>query len=128
MNQERGTRVDSISDEAMQHLCAYGWPGNVRELENLMERMTVLRVEGEITPDDLPASHRNAASTDPTVPRLSSEGLSFRDVVDRVETDLIVQALEQTHGNKNKAAQLLGLNRTTLLEKIKKKGLADPPE
>ena len=128
MNQERGTRVDSISDEAMQHLCAYGWPGNVRELENLMERLTVLRGEGEITPEDLPASHRIAASTDPTVPRLSSEGLSFRDVVDRVETDLIVQALEQTHGNKNKAAQLLGLNRTTLLEKIKKKGLADPPE
>jgi DNA-binding NtrC family response regulator len=46
--------------------------------------------------------------------------------VDRFETDLILQALEQTHWNKNKAAQLLGLNRTTLIEKIKKKGLADP--
>jgi DNA-binding NtrC family response regulator len=128
MNQERGTRVDSISDEAMQRLCTYSWPGNVRELENLIERLTVLRGEGEITPEDLPASHRSAASVDATVPRLSTDGLSFRDVVDRVETDLIVQALEQTHGNKNKAAQLLGLNRTTLLEKIKKKGLADPLE
>ena len=128
MNQERGTRVDSISDEAMQRLCSYSWPGNVRELENLIERLTVLRGEGEITPEDLPASHRSAAPVDATVPRLSPDGLSFRDVVDRVETDLIVQALEQTHGNKNKAAQLLGLNRTTLLEKIKKKGLADPLE
>jgi DNA-binding NtrC family response regulator len=112
----------------MQLLCSYRWPGNVRELENLIERLTVLRGEGEITPEDLPASHRSVAPVDATVPRLSPDGLSFRDVVDRVETDLIVQALEQTHGNKNKAAQLLGLNRTTLLEKIKKKGLADPLE
>jgi len=52
-------------------------------------------------------------------------GLSFRDVVDDFEADLIRQALEQTQWNKNRAAQLLGLNRTTLLEKIKKKGL-DP--
>jgi len=62
------------------------------------------------------------------VPQLSAAGIAFRDVVDRFETDLILQALEQTQWNKNKAAQLLGLNRTTLIEKIKKKGLADPSE
>ena len=57
------------------------------------------------------------------MPQLPASGLSFRNVVDDFETDLILQALEQTHWNKNKAARLLGLNRTTLLEKIKKKGL-----
>ncbi|NQZ96330.1 MAG: hypothetical protein HRU01_07465, partial [Myxococcales bacterium] len=58
-------------------------------------------------------------------PELSPEGLSLRDVTDRFETDLILKALEKTHWNKNRAAKLLGLNRTTLIEKIKKKGLED---
>ena len=128
MNQERGTKIDSISDEAMARLCTYEWPGNVRELENLMERLTVLRGEGEIRVADLPAAfHRNSVPV-LRVPQVSSGGIAFRDVVDRFETDLILQALEQTHWNKNKAAQLLGLNRTTLIEKIKKKGLADPTD
>ena len=60
-------------------------------------------------------------------PRLPGSGIPFNDVVDRFETDLILQALEQTHWNKQRAAALLGLNRTTLLEKIKKKGLEPPP-
>ncbi len=51
------------------------------------------------------------------------EGLDFRAVMDRVESDLIRQALEITRGNKNRAAQLIGLNRTTMLEKMKKKGV-----
>jgi DNA-binding NtrC family response regulator len=129
MNQERGTRIDAIADETMELLCAYDWPGNVRELENLIERLTVLRGEGELRASDLPASFRErAGAREMHAFRLGPGGLDFRDVVDRVETDLIRQALEQTHWNKNKAAQLLGLNRTTLIEKIKKKGLVLPPD
>jgi DNA-binding NtrC family response regulator len=123
MHQERGTRVDSISDEALALLCRHDWPGNVRELENLIERLSVLRGEGEIRVEDLPANLRGRPSVPLAAPSLPESGLDFREVVDRFESELIRQALEQTQGNKNRAAQLLGLNRTTLLEKIKKKGL-----
>ena len=126
MNQERGTKIDSISDDAMERLCGYEWPGNVRELENLMERLTVLRGEGEIHAADLPAAFHQDSAPALHVPQVSPSGIAFRDLVDRFETDLILQALERTHWNKQKAAQLLGLNRTTLIEKIKKKGLTDP--
>jgi DNA-binding NtrC family response regulator len=111
----------------MNYLVDYHWPGNVRELENLMERLIILRGEGEITPDDLPDQVR--ARRDPSLRQqeLPATGLSFKEAVDELECHLILQALERTHWNKNKAAQLLGLNRTTLLEKIRKKGL-EPPE
>jgi transcriptional regulator with PAS, ATPase and Fis domain len=123
MHQERGTRVDSISEEAMALLCRHDWPGNVRELENLMERLSVLRGEGEIRIEDLPANLRERPAVALAAPSVPETGLDFREVVDQFESELIRQALEQTQGNKNRAAQLLGLNRTTLLEKIKKKGL-----
>jgi len=57
------------------------------------------------------------------VPNLGPGGIDFNEVIDRVETKLILQALDKTGWNKNQAARLLGLNRTTLIEKIKKKGL-----
>ncbi|HBZ70298.1 MAG TPA: DNA-binding response regulator [Deltaproteobacteria bacterium] len=117
-----------ITAQAVDQLCAYDWPGNVRELENLMERLAILRGEGQISVEDLPRSIRDRVS-EPSfaAPRVPASGLPFNEVVDRFEADLIRQALEHTHWNKNRAAQLLGLNRTTLLEKMKKKGL-DAPE
>ena len=123
-NHEKGTRIEGISEDAMKLLVNYPWPGNVRELENLIERVTVLRQEGEIEAEDLPSSFHTSPERAPFSPRVSQEGISFNEVVGELETDLILQALEQTHWNKNRAAQLLGLNRTTHLEKIKKKGLA----
>jgi DNA-binding NtrC family response regulator len=122
---ERERKVDGISPEALECLCAHSWPGNVRELENLIERLVVMRGEGRLELEDLPQSVRGAAGAplSPAAPTLPPSGLSFHDAVNRLETDLIVQALERTRGNKNQAARLLGLNRTTLLEKIKKKGL-----
>jgi DNA-binding NtrC family response regulator len=122
---EKSTGPCSVSPAAMARLAAYDWPGNVRELENLVERLVILRGEGEIDVDDLPPELREtrpAVAT--TAPEVPAEGLSFNEVVEQLETDLIRQALERTHWNKNRAAQLLGLNRTTLLEKIKRKGLA----
>ena len=129
-SQERGSKVDTLSREAMDVLCSYGWPGNVRELENLIERLVVLSSEGEIGIEDLPPALRAGGlrigdGRPISAPELSPEGLSLRDVTDRFETDLILKALEKTHWNKNRAAKLLGLNRTTLIEKIKKKGLED---
>jgi DNA-binding NtrC family response regulator len=104
----------------------HDWPGNVRELENLIERLLVLRGQGEVALADLPPALRAGGSALAASPaeRLPQTGVAFHEVVDRFEADLIREALERTHWNKNQAARLLGLNRTTLLEKIKKKGLA----
>ncbi len=112
-----------LSEEALESLARHAWPGNVRELENLIERLVVMRGEGEIGVEHLPEELRRLPRSPDGQPRVSEAGLSFNEVVDRFEADLILQALEQTHWNKNQAAQLLGLNRTTLIEKIKKKGL-----
>jgi DNA-binding NtrC family response regulator len=125
-NQDREGKTEGISAEAMDLLCAYPWPGNVRELENLMERLVILGGEGEIEASDLPAVFHEAPPPSAEAPPLPACGLSFRDVVDDFETKLILEALERTQWNKNRAAQLLSLNRTTLLEKIKKKGLDQP--
>jgi len=128
MNAEKGRAVTGFEQKALERLLGHDWPGNVRELENLIERLVILRGEGEIRLDDLPPPFgpgRTPLRAEP--PRIPMAGIPFNDVVDRFETDLIRQALEQTHWNKQRAAQLLGLNRTTLLEKIKKKGLEPPP-
>jgi len=118
----------TITSEALERLVRHDWPGNVRELENVIERSVVLRGQGEIGVADLPPELRgDAAEPLPAAgepPRTTHAGLAFHEVVDRFEADLILRALQQTHWNKNQAARLLGLNRTTLLEKIKKKGLA----
>ncbi|NRA07127.1 MAG: sigma-54-dependent Fis family transcriptional regulator [Myxococcales bacterium] len=126
---ERGSELGPMSDEALEVLCGYDWPGNIRELENLIERLTVLGGKGRIEASDLPASPFRSQTPRPSSMRLPSEGLSLRAEVEQLERDLITQALEHTQGNKNRAAKLLGLNRTTLfekIEKIKKKGLSEP--
>jgi transcriptional regulator with PAS, ATPase and Fis domain len=120
LNAEKASKIEGISDAALDRLAAHEWPGNVRELENLIERMVVMRGEGTLDVSDLPAPFRHGpASADPA----SDVGGDFNSVVDRLETKLILEALDKTGGNKNQAARLLGLNRTTLIEKIKKKGL-----
>jgi len=125
-NQERGTDVESVSEAALECLMRYEWPGNVRELQNLMERLVILCRSHEIGVEDLPESLQTSSPSAPVLcapAPLPGDGVSFHEVVGNLERDLILQALEQTHWNKNQAAQLLGMNRTTLVEKIKKKGL-----
>jgi DNA-binding NtrC family response regulator len=117
----------TLAPEALERLIQHDWPGNVRELENLVERCVVLRGQGEIAVSDLPAELRraDAEGPDPSAESARPAGvLSYHELVNRFEAELILQALERTHWNKNKAAQLLALNRTTLIEKIKKLGLA----
>jgi len=124
MRREKGRPIESISSDALKLLCDYDWPGNVRQLENVVEQISVLSSEREIRVEDLPAQLRAPKEPLPfEAPRVSSQGIAFNDVVERIQRDLILQALELSHGNKNRAAQLLGLNRTTLLEKMKKMNL-----
>lgn len=128
LNHERQTKIDSIADLAMRAMVGYDWPGNVRELENLVERLTVLRGEGEIRFEDLPETLRNPGRPKLSVPALPPDGLSLREVVEDFETELIRQALETAGWNQTRSATLLGMNRTTLIEKMKKKGLTPPQE
>ena len=116
----------TVSDEALQMLVAYDWPGNVRELENLVERMVVLANACEIGPEDLPDRVQPTHAPEGTAPTVPASGLSFSQAVEDLERDLIRQALAHTQWNKNQAAQLLGLNRTTLVEKIRKRGIEPP--
>ncbi len=124
-----GKEPKSLTPAALERLTAYSWPGNVRELENLIERIVVLKKDDVIDIADLPAkilgkappaAHAADESGEVTIPE---HGISFKKAVGDFETKLIEGALKQTGGNKNKAATLLHLNRTTLVEKIKKKRL-----
>ncbi|MBI1910054.1 MAG: sigma-54-dependent Fis family transcriptional regulator [Deltaproteobacteria bacterium] len=123
-NDENGKKVDGFSEEAMVKILRYGWPGNVRELENLVERMVILKGQGIIQVEDLP-SHLFEEKTPDffTSIVIPDKGISFKSLVADFESELILKALQKTGGNKNKAAALLRLNRTTLVEKIKKKQL-----
>jgi DNA-binding NtrC family response regulator len=128
-NRTRARKFSGISAAAMDCLVNYPWPGNIRELENLVERMTILKGGGHFEIDDLPAKYRSntiSPSQDKTSFEIPDGGLDFNTAVDQFENQLILQALERTNWNRNQAAQLLHLNRTTLVEKIKKKGLRPP--
>jgi DNA-binding NtrC family response regulator len=122
-NEGRGNEAVEFSDEVIERMSGFNWPGNVRELENVVERLVTLCSGREIVATDLPMALRASSPPPPAAPQIPPQGLSFRDVVDQFESDLILQALEITHGNKNRAAQLIQMNRTTMLEKMKKKGV-----
>jgi transcriptional regulator with GAF, ATPase, and Fis domain len=116
----------AFSDEALRYLSTYSWPGNIRELENLVERIAILSDGDIIDVDQIPDFVRASQPTQIATLEdfvLPSLGVDFNALVDSYENKLIATALSQTGGNKKAAAKLLGLNRTTLVEKIKKKGL-----
>lgn len=117
------TNLISFTQDAFECLCHYDWPGNVRELENLIERLIILKGGNIIELCDLPNqftinSKANSHYKNENI--LPNEGVDLKNYLFKIETSLIKQALEKTQGNKNKAAKLLGLNRTTLIEKLKK--------
>lgn len=123
-----GRRALRYSAEALEALSLYNWPGNIRELENLVQRLSIL-VDGDIVElSDLPINssyqnNQNENSISGIIPVLPENGVDFNSIVEEFENQLIVQALDRTKGNKKAAAELLNLNRTTLVEKIKKKGI-----
>jgi len=126
MSKRKGRAAPTISEEAMKCLTSYNWPGNVRELENFVERMLILK-EGEVvSPDDLPERISSRTVVTKSVSReevLSSNGVDLNLMLDDIENNMIMQALNISKGVKSKAANLLGLNRTTLIEKMKKKAI-----
>jgi len=141
-NESKNKSVSGINDAAMEILCNYSWPGNVRELANFIERMVVLSTQSVLSPRDLPEKVLGSMQpaweplkeTEPmetpaeflrqtlTRPYLGipDEGVNLKEMVEDFEKELILEALEKTNWVKNKAANLLRLNRTTLVEKLKK--------
>ncbi len=106
-----------LSPAALRALTAYNWPGNIRELSNLVERLAILKPTGEVELEDLPAKFR---ALSPTVPSSgqSFAGADLKAHLRAVEKDLIQQAMESSRGVTAKAARLLGMQRTTLVEKL----------
>jgi DNA-binding NtrC family response regulator len=119
-----------FDQDAIELLLAYDWPGNVRELENLIERLVILKGGSEIKAKDLPAkffaNSPHQLTNYESLISLPNDGLDLKETLSNIEDSLIAQALERTSGNKNQASKLLQMNRTTLIEKMKKKGLIQP--
>ena len=110
----------------MELLLSYNWPGNVRELENLIERLVILKEGGIIQISDLPVKFLEDRPFDfigRDVVSLPEEGIDLKRFLSDIENSFIIQALDLTKGNKNQASKLLSMNRTTLIEKMKKKHL-----
>ncbi len=144
INQSKNKSIKGIDDRTMEILVNYPWPGNIRELANFIERMVVLSGGPTLTPADLPAKVLDGVPEEKWAPLpdqtpsetpaefirqnnrrsfmagLPAEGINLKKTVEEFEKELILEALAKTNWVKNKAAVLLGLNRTTLVEKIKK--------
>jgi len=118
-----GTPLSGISADALAAMRAYRWPGNVRELEHAVERAVVLADGPELREEDLPEAVREPAPT--AIPPLAlPEGtLSVKRATRLLEAELIRRALERTHGNRTRAAELLDLSYRALLYKIKEYGV-----
>lgn len=117
-------RITGFIPEAIEAMLDYEWPGNVRELENVIKRLTILCENEVVTFDDLPEHIQQVSkSIQPEEEEVFEEGISLDEVVRDYEKRLILEALEKSSWVKTKAAKLLNINRTTLVEKIKKQNL-----
>jgi DNA-binding NtrC family response regulator len=123
---DRSEKIHGLSPKAMDAMLDYNWPGNIRELENVIKRITILCENNEVEFEDLPEHiqqiNPNVHPIDTDI--LEAKGMSLEKVVKDYEKKLILGALEKSNGVKSKAARLLNIKRTTLVEKIKKQNIA----
>lgn len=134
----------SLSPQVRRVLGAYSWPGNIRELENLAERLSILCDGNTVILEDLPdkvAAIAEALGEElpsrqepqtpkaqqgfvwPSIADMHERGFVLKEFLETIEDKLLVEALEQSGGVKNQAAEVLGIKRTTLIEKLKKRDL-----
>jgi DNA-binding NtrC family response regulator len=128
-NHSKQTNVTGLEPETLRLLTDYDWPGNIRELENMVERLVVLKKQGVLAVSDLPEKIYRKPAPAPELKerfiRFNEDGINLSREVEQYENQLIVEALRKANGVTTRAAQLLQLNRTTLVEKLKRKGV-DP--
>jgi DNA-binding NtrC family response regulator len=118
----RGGRQRSITPDALARLCDYHWPGNVRELENTVERVLVLAKNGVITGSEIELRPRETISSPPWTDLVPLDQ-GWKSNVDALEKSLLERALRQAEGNKAKAAELLGIHRRLLYDKLREHAL-----
>ncbi len=127
LDEKNSWGIKRFSQDAMAALCRYDWQGNVRELENMMERISVLVEKETVALDDLPdyISGLEPETLDfaPSLDDFFENGMGFNEAVEEHQKKLILHALNKTHWVKAKAAEMLKMKRTTLVEKIKKMNL-----
>jgi two-component system response regulator AtoC len=113
----------TVAQDAIRRLMAYSWPGNVRQLENAIERAVAINAgRPQIDIADLPVEIQQAEPALPSTVSLPEGGLDLDAFIAHIELQLIERSLERTGGNKGRAAKLLNLKRTTLVEKLKRLG------
>jgi two-component system response regulator HydG len=122
LTNELNKPAKQISDSAMEKLRSYHWPGNIRELENVLERAIVLSDKKVIEAVDLPIL---SSTTSDRLPNdiLDRFHLNLNDTLAAVERQLIEKAMNETQGNKNQAAKLLGIGTSLLYYKLEKYGI-----
>ena len=108
-NAELGTRAAVIAPEAMKAILSYDWPGNVRELENAIERAVVMGDGRTIRATDLPIG-----KSDLGVHGGIEVGMTLKDAQDIFKREFLKKTLAYTHGNRKKAAEIMGIQRTYL--------------
>jgi len=116
-SKENEKNFSRISDEFLRELEDYHWPGNVRELENVIERATIVAQNDVLTAQDLPTVFHQVPEANVT------SGRPLKEMLGEPERELILNILRKCHWNRKKAAALLGVNRTTLYNKMKKYNL-----
>jgi DNA-binding NtrC family response regulator len=125
--------VSGLEPDCLARLCAYAWPGNVRQLENTIERAVLLCQARTLSVGDLPREIGAAQAAAPAAslppPEPGARFPTLKQALSGPERELILRALERTGGRRQEAAALLGINRTTLFNKMRKHGLLDahPP-
>lgn len=136
-----------LGESAMRALSVYEWPGNVRELANLIERLAIMHPGETVEVSDLPAKFRREGDEElaelaqaemdgeglppgylPGTPGLPSEGIDLKEYLNDLEMGLIRRALDESNGVVAHAAKLLGMRRTTLVEKMRKFGISRPED
>lgn len=120
-----GRNSIELEEETLDALLNYDWPGNVRELENLIERLVILKGGDTVKIIDLPSKYLKNKNTYSSFIDLPDTGINLKSTLLTIENSLISQALDKTLGNKKQASELLQINRTTLIEKMKKRNLMD---
>jgi transcriptional regulator with PAS, ATPase and Fis domain len=125
VNAREGRSVPGFALDVMQRLAHYDWPGNVRELENLVERVVVVAGSRMVVMHDLPSHMRTQVlDLERAAHDLPPAGVDLQLLLDEIEQRLIAEALERAGGDHDRAAELLGLHRAALVEKLRRRNVA----
>jgi len=113
-----GKRITGLTNTAMDKVMAYHWPGNVRELNSVLEYAFVIAEKGLIEPDHIPPLQGRNTKQDYGVPAMGQLEAIYSD-----EKEALIRALRQSNGNQSQAARILGINRVTVWNRMKKYGI-----